>query len=104
MQDTNKETAAALEQGEIDPAGLTEAETALLGFAKILTETPAQTTDSDVEKLRQAGYDDSQIAEAVYVISMFAFFNRVADAFGLESPNYKAILEGKECDSQSDSV
>jgi len=38
--------------------------------------------------LRPHGWSDEQIAEAVYVIAMFAFFNRVADAFGIESMGY----------------
>ena len=28
-------------------------------------------------------FPDAQIAEAVYITALFAFFNRVADAFGL---------------------
>lgn len=41
-----------------------------------------------MQKLRQVGWTDDQISEAVYVIAMFAFFNRVADAFGVPSQNY----------------
>jgi alkylhydroperoxidase family enzyme len=41
-----------------------------------------------VQKLRNAGWSEEQISEAVYVIAMFAFFNRVADAFGVPSQNY----------------
>jgi alkylhydroperoxidase family enzyme len=42
-----------------------------------------RTTADDVERLRQQGWTDPQIAEAVYITALFAFFNRVADAFGL---------------------
>ncbi|PYX23747.1 MAG: peroxidase, partial [Acidobacteria bacterium] len=38
--------------------------------------------------LRDAGWSEDQIAEAVYVTAMFAFFNRVADAFGVPSQDY----------------
>jgi alkylhydroperoxidase family enzyme len=41
--------------------------------------------------LRLAGWTEDQIAEAVYVIAIFAFFNRVADAFGIPSQNYLSI-------------
>ena len=41
-----------------------------------------------MQKLRDLGWKEEQIAEAVYVIAMFAFFNRVADAFGVPSQNY----------------
>jgi alkylhydroperoxidase family enzyme len=41
-----------------------------------------------VQKLRDAGWSEDQIAEAVYVTAMFAFFNRVADAFGVPPQDY----------------
>jgi alkylhydroperoxidase family enzyme len=41
--------------------------------------------------LREVGYSDLQIAEAVYVTALFAFFNRVADAFGLQNPGYREL-------------
>ena len=55
-----------------------------------MTKHAYRTTDEDVERLRQVGWTDPQIAEAVYITALFAFFNRVADAFGLEDPNYFA--------------
>jgi hypothetical protein len=45
-------------------------------------------TDEQVEHLREMGWTDEQLAECVYITALFAFFNRVADAFGLEDPNY----------------
>jgi alkylhydroperoxidase family enzyme len=43
-----------------------------------------------VQKLRDAGWTEDQISEALYVTPLFAFFNRVADAFGVPSQNYLA--------------
>lgn len=40
-------------------------------------------SDDDAQDLREQGWTEPQIAEAVYVIALFAFFNRVADAFGI---------------------
>ncbi len=37
------------------------------------------------------GWTDPQIAEGIYITALFAFFNRVADAFGLEDPRYDEI-------------
>ena len=48
----------------------------------------APVTDADVENLRRHGWTDPQIAEAVYITAMFAFFNRVADAFGIDRQGY----------------
>lgn len=53
-----------------------------------MTVDAARTTHADVQKLRDAGWSEDQIAEAVYVTAMFAFFNRVADAFGVPSQDY----------------
>ena len=67
---------------------MSDAERALLRVARTITLHAYRTTDEDVETLRQAGWSDPQIAEMVYVTALFAFFNRVADAFGLESQGY----------------
>lgn len=102
-QDNSKQTdaiAEALRRRDLEAARVTPAERALLEFVRLLTEHPARTTDEDVERLRVAGWTDPQIAEAVYVTAMFAFFNRVADAFGLQDPNYAQILRGINAPAQ----
>lgn len=78
----------AIRRSDIENAPVTEAEHALLRFVKLVTEQAYRTTAQDVQTLRDAGWTDPQIAEAVYITAMFAFFNRVADAFGLEDPGY----------------
>ena len=55
---------------------------------ELVTKAAYKTTAADVQKLRDAGWREEQIAEAVYVTAMFAFFNRVADAFGVPSQDY----------------
>ena len=57
-------------------------------FVELVTRHAHKTTDDDVQGLRDLGWTDPQIAEAVYVTGLFAFFNRVADAFGLDDPGY----------------
>jgi alkylhydroperoxidase family enzyme len=78
----------AIVEGKIDQAGLTSSERVLLDYAELITDAAARSTAEDVEKLRVAGWNDDQIAEAVYIIALFAFFNRVADAFGVPSQEY----------------
>ena len=53
-----------------------------------MTEAAYRTTPADVQKLRDVGWTEPQIAEAVYITAMFAFFNRVADAFGVPPQGY----------------
>lgn len=55
---------------------------------KKVTEAAYKTTHEDVQALRDLGWTDPQIAEAVYITAMFAFFNRVADAFGVPPQGY----------------
>lgn len=78
----------AIFDGKISDAGLTDAELALLRYTEIITHSASRSTSEDVQKLRDAGWSEEQISEAVYIIAMFAFFNRVADAFGVPSQNY----------------
>ncbi len=82
----------ALKSGDLNAAALPADERVLLDFVTILTERPATVSDPDVSLLRHHGWNDLQIAEAVYITALFAFFNRVADAFGLDEPNYEAMV------------
>ena len=102
MQDDTDDTALALKRADLDSAKLDDGERALLEFVRLLTETPSRTSDRDVESLRQAGWTDQQIAETVYVTGLFAFFNRVADVFGLEDPKYgEQTKDGRTFDPQA---
>jgi len=79
---------SAILEGKLNDAGLTPAERTLLEYVEKVTNAAARTTPEDVQKLRDAGWSEDQIAEAVYVTAMFAFFNRVADAFGVPPQDY----------------
>lgn len=74
--------------GNLDEAELSAAERVLLEYVAKVTEAAYRTTAEDVQKLRDNGWTEPQIAEAVYITAMFAFFNRVADAFGVPSQHY----------------
>lgn len=63
---------------------LSPKERALLEYVKLLTEEPWKVQDSDVEKLRGVGWTDPEIYEATFDISLFNFFNRMANAYGLD--------------------
>jgi alkylhydroperoxidase family enzyme len=67
---------------------LSDAERALLEYVTRVTEAAYRTTPQDVQVLRDHGWTEPQIAEAVYITAMFAFFNRVADAFGVSPQGY----------------
>lgn len=60
----------------------------MLEYVELITRAAYRSTADDVEKLRLAGWKEEEIAEAVYVTALFAFFNRVADAFGIPAQDY----------------
>jgi len=96
LQGADREIADALSRGDLEAAPVTHSERALLELVRTVTLHAYRTTDEDVEKLRQAGWSDPQIAEAIYITAIFAFFNRVADAFGLEDPGYREVPPPRE--------
>ena len=86
-QGQNQDDVDAVATGDLTKArGLTKKELILLEYVNLLTLEPATTRDVDVEKLRKAGWNDKEIFEATFDISLFAFFNRMADAYGLDYP------------------
>jgi alkylhydroperoxidase family enzyme len=80
------ETANALRDGDLDRAPVTPAERLLLQFVETLTRHAYKITNEQVEGLREAGWSEPQIAEAVYIGSLFAMFVRLADAFDIHPP------------------
>jgi alkylhydroperoxidase family enzyme len=59
-----------------------------MDYVELINRAAYRSTHNDVQKLRDSGWTENQISEAVYITAMFAFFNRVADAFGIPSQNY----------------
>jgi len=59
-----------------------------MDYTRIITDAAYRSKPEDVQRLRDAGWTEEQISEAVYIIAMFAFFNRVADAFGIPPQHY----------------
>jgi alkylhydroperoxidase family enzyme len=84
--DQHVETAKALREGDLDKAAVTPAERLLLEFIETLTRHAYRITDEQVQGLREAGWTDAQIAEAVYIGAMFNLFVRIADAFDIHPP------------------
>jgi len=78
--------AQALRDGDLDAAPVTPAERLLLEFVGTLTKHAYRITDEQVQGLRDAGWTDPQIAEAVYDGALFNLFVRLADAFDIHPP------------------
>ena len=56
---------------------------ALLSYAKKLTQDPSMVENSDIDALREAGWDEDGIYEATALISFFNFSGRMEAASGL---------------------
>jgi uncharacterized peroxidase-related enzyme len=65
-------------------ADLTPRERALCDYAVRLTEDPGTIGAAELEPLRAHGLTDTDIHDAVQVISYFNYINRVADGLGTD--------------------
>jgi alkylhydroperoxidase family enzyme len=80
------EIVKALRDGDLDRAPVSPAERLLLEFVGTLTRHAYRITDSQVQGLREVGWTEPQIAEAVYIGALFNMFVRLADAFDIHPP------------------
>lgn len=65
-------------------AALSPEDQALCVYAIKLTRTPQSMSEADVIALRDAGFDDVQIHDAIQVTSYFNYINRIADGVNVE--------------------
>jgi len=85
-QGASQELVDAVGTNDFDRVELDPKDAALVRFVRLLTLTPAQVRDDDVQAMREAGWSDEQIWEAALEVSIFSFLNRMSDAFGLDYP------------------
>ena len=74
----------AVVQADYHAAGLAAREVALLDFAVKLTRHPSAVQRDDVDALRDRGFSDEQLVDAVQCIGYFNFINRVLDGLGVD--------------------
>lgn len=79
----DRATVNAIESGP-EAMAISDPLRALLRFAGKLTLTPHKITDVDIEKLSAEGWTDQAIEDAINVVSLFAYVNRLVDAIGIE--------------------
>ncbi len=65
-------------------APIQEAERKLLAYLEKLTLAPATTTAEDVQQLRDIGWTDEAVYDAVTVCAMFNFYNRWVEGSGVQ--------------------
>jgi uncharacterized peroxidase-related enzyme len=89
------EALCAIQKNDLASSSLTAEEQKLLRFVQKVDSNSHEIDKADVDLLCQAGWSQPQIAEAVHVAALFATFNRVANAFGLQSQGLLALFESQ---------
>ena len=69
-------------------AALSLVDRAMLDYVAKLTLTPALTQESDVLRLREAGFGDKAILEINQITGFFAWCNRTVDGLGVELEDF----------------
>jgi len=74
-------------------ASLTAADRAMLDYTAKLTLTPWEMEKSDIDVLRDEGFNDTAILDMNQVAGYYAFVNRLADGLGVELESFWEIEE-----------
>ncbi len=61
----------------------------MLEFVGKITLQQKDLRESDVQNMRQAGFDDLQLLEVVQLAAWFNYITRVADALGVEVESWR---------------
>lgn len=91
---TGDQELAAHIESDYRGASLSAADRAMLDYCAKLTRAPGDMLDADVERLREAGFDDRAILDIAQVAAYYAYVNRIADGLGVSLEAYWA--EGKD--------
>jgi uncharacterized peroxidase-related enzyme len=67
---------------------LSASERAILDYAVKLTVAPSTASEQDVDTLRAHGFDDRDILDVIYVICLYNFNDRMADATGISGHDF----------------
>ena len=67
---------------------LSAAERAMLDYAVKLTVAPSTASEEDIKTLRACGFDDRDILDIIYVICLYNFNDRLADATGISGHDF----------------
>ena len=67
-------------------APLSDKHRTMLDYVAKITREPKAVCRDDIERLRQAGFDDTGILQINLIASWFNYINRVADGLGVGKP------------------
>lgn len=81
---------------DLDSAPVSEAERALLLYARKLNDTPSRIIAADAQAVFDAGWDADALHSLVAVVCTFSFMNRFAPGLGIEAAAQDAAALGAE--------
>lgn len=86
---------------DIDLAPVSEKDRALYRFIAKMNENSVGLTQADVDEVRQAGWSDSGLYDAITVCALFNFYNKWIDATGVsDMPAIGYQMSGKRLATQ----
>jgi uncharacterized peroxidase-related enzyme len=83
----NKALVSSME-GDYAKADIPAKDMAMLEYAVKLTSDPCHMERTDVERLRQAGFNDASVLDIAQVTAYYNFVNRLACGLGVELEEY----------------
>ena len=60
----------------------------MLDYAVKLTIAPSTVNEADVQTLRQHNFDDRDVLDIIYVVCLYNFNDRMADATGIKGHDF----------------
>lgn len=60
----------------------------MLDYSVKLTVAPSTVSEADIARLRSHGFDDRDILDIIYVICLYNFNDRMADATGIKGHDF----------------
>jgi len=70
-------------QGDLDAAGLSACETAVLRFTRKAALSPLDIVDTEIQELKDLGLTDAEIVEMLGVMELFTSYNKFVDALAI---------------------
>ena len=69
---------------DFESSGLEPRQKAMLRYASKLTSAPNTVESSDIDELRELGFEDSDILGLAECTAYYAYANRIASGLGIE--------------------
>ena len=73
----------------------------LLGLAKLVTETSYKVHEGTIAELKDGGCTDEEIFEAISIVALFSFMDRMADALGAPVEGMQGMVSQMQTQSES---